>query len=259
MKNAAQAHSSQNNSLTGKVAFVQGGSRGIGAAIAQRLAGEGAAVAFTYAHSEKQALDVDVVNAIEAQGGRALALRADSADEKALVQAIDTAATAFGSIDILVNNSGVLAIAPIEQFKLEDFDRTIAINVRSVFVATQAAMRYMKDGGRVITIGSTNADRMPFGGGAVYAMSKSAIVGLTKGLARDLGARGITVNNVQPGPVDTDMNPENSEFAASLKGLMAVNRYGKAEEIASFVAYLAGPEAAYITGASLTIDGGFSA
>lgn len=247
---------SQGN-LAGKVAFVQGGSRGIGAAIARRLAQEGAAVAISYANARQQALDV--VNAIETAGGRALALRADSARPPELKQAIDTAATAFGRIDILVNNAGVLAMAPIEDFALADFDRTIDVNVRSVFVATQAALRHMPEGGRIITIGSTNADRMPFTGGAVYAMSKSAIVGLTKGLARDLGPRGITVNNVQPGPVDTDMNPDNSEFAASLKGLMAVGRYGRAEEIASFVAYLAGPEAAYITGASLTIDGGFSA
>jgi 3-oxoacyl-[acyl-carrier protein] reductase len=258
MKNIAETNAvAQTNVLKGKVAFVQGGSRGIGAAIAKRLARAGAAVALSYVSSEKQALEV--VRAIESEGGRALALRADSADEKSLVQAIETTATAFGGIDILVNNAGVLAMAPIEEFKLEDFDRTIAVNVRSVFVATQAAVHYMKEGGRVITIGSTNAERMPFAGGAVYAMSKSAIVGLTKGLARDLGKRGITVNNVQPGPVDTDMNPESGEFAASLKNLMAIERYGRAEEIASFVAYLAGPEAAYITGASLTIDGGFAA
>lgn len=260
MTNAAQTQakiSAPTNALTGKVAFVQGGSRGIGAAIAQRLAREGAAVVISYANSEQQAMDV--VHAIEAEGGKALALRADSADEKALVQAIDTAATALGGVDILVNNSGVLALAPIAEFKLADFDRTIAINVRSVFVATQAAVRHMKAGGRVITIGSTNAERMPFAGGAVYAMSKSALVGLTKGFARDLGSRGITVNNVQPGPVDTDMNPDGGEFAATLKAMMAVNRYGKVEEIASFVAYLAGPEAGYITGANLIIDGGFSA
>jgi len=144
-------------------------------------------------------------------------------------------------------------------FKLEDFARTLAVNVRSVFVATQEAAKHMQEGGRVINIGSTNADRMPFAGGGVYAMSKSAIVGLTKGLARDLGPRGITVNNVQPGPVDTDMNPDSGEFADTIKGFMAIPRYGKTEEIASFVAYLAGPEAAYITGASLTIDGGFGA
>ncbi|WP_407651134.1 3-oxoacyl-ACP reductase family protein [Herminiimonas contaminans] len=243
--------------FTGKVAFIQGGSRGIGAAIAKRLAREGAAVAFTYASSADKAKEV--AQAIEAAGGRALAIHADSSDEKAVRQAIQAAAKAYGGIDILVNNAGVLALAPLEDFKLEDFDRTIAVNVRSVFVAAQEAARHMGDGGRIITIGSTNADRMPFGGGSVYAMSKSAIVGLTKGLARDLGPRGITVNNVQPGPVDTDMNPANGDFAETLKGMMAIPRYGKDEEIASFVAYLAGPEAAYITGASLTIDGGFSA
>lgn len=258
MTNTIQAATQTPNQIfAGKVAFVQGGSRGIGAAIAKRLAAGGAAVALSYASSEKQAHEV--VQAIEAAGGRALALRADSADAAQLVQAIDTAATAFGRIDILVNNAGVLALAPIEEFKLADFDRTLAVNVRSVFVATQAAIKYMGDGGRVITIGSTNAERMPFAGGATYAMSKSALVGLTKGLARDLGPRGITVNNVQPGPVDTDMNPAEGEFATSLIALMALDRYGHADEIAGFVAYLASPEAAYITGASLMIDGGFSA
>lgn len=248
---------SNTNQLTGKVAFVQGGSRGIGAAIVKRLAREGAAVAFTYVSSADKAKAV--AQEIEAAGGRALAIHADSSDASAVQQSIQAAAKAFGRIDILVNNAGVLALAPVEDFKLEDFDRTVAVNVRSVFVATQEAVRHMGDGGRIITIGSTNADRMPFAGGAVYAMSKAAIVGLTKGLARDLGPRGITVNNVQPGPVDTDMNPANSDFADTLKGLMAVGRYGKDEEIASFVAYLAGPEAGYITGASLTIDGGFGA
>jgi len=247
----------QHLNLADKVAFVQGGSRGIGAAIVKRLAKEGAAVAFTYVSSESTALDVQ--DSIKANGGNALAIRADSADEKALRQAIKTAAQTFGRLDILVNNAGVLAIAPLKEFTMENFDRTLAINVRSVFIASQEAAQHMEEGGRIINIGSTNADRMPFAGGATYAMSKSALVGLTKGMARDLGPQGITVNNVQPGPVDTDMNPENSEFAESLKGLMAIPRYGKSEEIASFVAYLAGPEAGYITGASLSIDGGFGA
>ena len=245
------------STLASKVAFVQGGSRGIGAAIVQRLAAEGATVAFTYVTSPDKAQAL--VSRVEAAGGRALAIQADSADAAALQQAIRLAAETFGRLDILVNNAGVLAMGPIDEFKLEDLDRTLVVNVRSVVVATQAAVRYMGEGGRVISIGSTNADRIPFAGGAVYAMSKSALVGLTKGLARDLGARGITVNNVQPGPVDTDMNPANSDFATSLTGLMALPRYGKAEEIASFVAYLAGPEAGYITGANLMIDGGFSA
>ncbi|MHC8306468.1 3-oxoacyl-ACP reductase family protein [Pseudomonas sp. PB3P13] len=246
-----------NQNLSGKVAFIQGGSRGIGAAIVKRLAAEGATVAFTYVSSTAKAEELQ--NSIIADGGKALAIKADSADADAIRSAVSATVETFGGLDILVNNAGVLAVAPLEDFKLEDFDRTLAINVRSVFVATQAAASHMPHGGRIINIGSTNADRMPFAGGATYAMSKSALVGLTKGLARDLGPRGITVNNVQPGPVDTDMNPASSDFADSLMPLMAVGRYGTVEEIASFVAYLAGPEAGYITGASLTIDGGFGA
>lgn len=243
--------------LIGKVALVQGGSRGIGAAIVTRLAQEGAAVGFTYVSSEGKALELQ--DSIVASGGRALAIRADSADEQAVRQAVQSTVDAFGGLDILVNNAGVLAIAALDKFAIEDLDRTLAINVRSVFIASQEAARHMKEDGRIINIGSTNADRMPFGGGSVYAMSKSALVGLTKGLARDLGPQGITVNNVQPGPVDTDMNPDEGEFAQLIKSFMALPRYGRGEEIASFVAYLAGPEAAYITGASLTIDGGFGA
>ncbi|MBK3471594.1 3-oxoacyl-ACP reductase FabG [Pseudomonas carnis] len=245
------------HNLTGKVALIQGGSRGIGAAIVKRLAAQGAAVAFTYVSSAAKAETLQ--NEVISAGGQALAIHADSADATAIRAAVNATVEAFGRLDILVNNAGVLAIAPLEDFKLEDFDQTLAINVRSVFIATQEATKHMGEGGRVINIGSTNAERMPFGGGGPYAMSKAALVGLTKGLARDLGPRGITINNVQPGPVDTDMNPANSDFAESLIGLMAVGRYGHVEEIASFVAYLAGPEAGYITGASLTIDGGFSA
>ncbi|MDG9780221.1 3-oxoacyl-ACP reductase family protein [Metapseudomonas otitidis] len=243
--------------LDGKVAFIQGGSRGIGAAIAKRLAREGAAVALTYAASASAALEV--VRAIEAAGGRAIALQADSRDEQAIRAAIRHTRDSFGRLDILVNNAGVLAVAPIEEFSIDDLDRTLAVNVRSVVIASQEAARVMGEGGRIITIGSTNAERMPFAGGSVYALSKAAVAGFTKGLARDLGPRGITVNNVQPGPVDTEMNPDQGEFAESLKQIMALPRYGQAEEIASFVAYLAGPEAGYITGANLTVDGGFSA
>jgi len=181
------------------------------------------------------------------------------ADASAVQQAVQNTVEAFGRLDILVNNAGVLAVAPVAEFDLAEFDRMLAVNVRSVFVASQAAAPHLGQGGRIINIGSTNAERMPFAGGAPYAMSKSALVGLTKGLARDLGPQGVTVNNVQPGPVDTDMNPADGDFADSLIPLMAVGRYGHAEEIASFVAYLAGPEAGYITGASLTADGGFSA
>ncbi|WP_248919217.1 3-oxoacyl-ACP reductase family protein [Pseudomonas entomophila] len=248
---------SQQLPLSGKVALVQGGSRGIGAAIVRRLAQDGAKVAFTYVSSAQtaEALAGEIVDA----GGQALALRADSANTSAVQQAVADTVKAFGGLDILVNNAGVLAVAPVAEFDLDDFDRLLAVNVRSVFVATQAAVKHMGQGGRIINIGSTNAERMPFSGGAPYAMSKSALVGLTRGLARDLGPQGITVNNVQPGPVDTDMNPAKGEFADSLIPLMAIGRYGKVEEIASFVAYLAGPEAGYITGASLTADGGFAA
>lgn len=244
-------------SLSGRVAFVQGGSRGIGAAIVKRLAREGATVAFTYVSSPDKANEV--VGAITSAGGQAVAIQADSADAEALQQAIRQAANSFGKLDILVNNAGVLAMGQLEELSLADLDRTLAVNVRSVFVASQEAARHMNDNGRIINIGSTNAERMPFAGGAIYAMSKSALVGLTKGMARDLGSRGITVNNVQPGPVDTDMNPADGDFAELMKTMMPIGRYGKDEEIASFVAYLAGPEAGYITGASLTIDGGFSA
>lgn len=244
-------------SLSGQVAFVQGGSRGIGAAIVKRLARDGAAVAFTYVSSTNKA--EETVATITAAGGKALAIRADSADEVSLQQAIRQTVTTFGRLDILVNSAGVLVWGDMEELTLNDLDRTLAVNIRSVFVASQEAAHHMGKGGRIINIGSTNAERIPMAGGSIYAMSKSALVGLTKGMARDLGPKGITVNNVQPGPVDTDMNPADGESAEYIKGLIALARYGKDEEIASFVAYLAGPEAGYITGASLTIDGGFSA
>jgi 3-oxoacyl-[acyl-carrier protein] reductase len=248
---------SNKSGLSGKVAFIQGGSRGIGAAIARRLAADGAAVAITYLNAADKAQEV--VNEIVAAGGRALALKADSADASVLTDAIRTAVATLGRLDILVNNAGAFAMAPLDQFRLDDFDHMLAVNVRSVFVATQEAARHMSDGGRIINIGSTNAERMPFAGGGPYAMSKSALVGLTRGLARDLGPRGITINNLQPGPVDTEMNPDSGDFAQTLKAMMAVGRYGQADEIAGFVAYLASGEAGYVTGASLLIDGGFSA
>ena len=240
-----------------KIAFVTGGSRGIGAAIVRRLAKDGAIVAFTYQQSGAAA-DA-LASEIAAAGGQALALQVDAADAAATRAAIDKVAAQFGRLDILVNNAGVLHLGDVAELTLEAFDHTIAVNVRGVFAATQAAVAHMRAGGRVINIGSTNAERMPFAGGSVYALSKAAVAGFTKGLARDLGPRGITVNNVQPGPVDTEMNPDQGEFAESLKQIMALPRYGQAEEIASFVAYLAGPEAGYITGANLMIDGGFSA
>jgi len=246
-----------NQILKGRRALVTGGSRGIGAAIVKRLAREGADVALTYSSSPDRA--EEVAKAAQSLGVQSITIQADSADADAVVAAVERTAQEFGGIDILVNNAGIAVMGPIDEFKLADFDRTFAINVRAVFVATQAAVKHMKEGGRIINIGSTNAERMPFAGGGVYAMSKSALQGLVQGLSRDLGPRGITINNVQPGPVDTELNPATGDFAASLIKLMALPRYGTAEEIAGFVAYLASPEAAYITGANLMIDGGFSA
>jgi 3-oxoacyl-[acyl-carrier protein] reductase len=238
-------------------ALVIGGSRGIGAAIVKRLASEGAHVALTYVSRPDQANET--VKAARAFGAKALAVQADSADAKAVVAAVERTVRELGGIDILVNNAGIAVIAPIDAYRLEDLDRTLAVNVRAAFVATQAAVKHMQAGGRIINVGSCNAERMPFAGGGVYAMSKAALVGLVKGLARDLGPRGITINNVQPGPVDTDMNPATGDFAKMLIQQMALPRYGTSDEIASLVAYLASPEAAYVTGASLTIDGGFTA
>ena len=243
--------------LKGKVAFVTGGARGIGAAIVRRLARDGAAVAFTYRGSVD--LAAALAASIKEAGGQALAIQSDAGDAAALRQAIDQVASHFGKIDILVNNAGVLKFGSIDTLPLDDFDQTIAVNVRAVFVASQAVLPHMGAGGRIINIGSTNADRMPFAGGAVYAMSKSALKGLVQGMARDLGPRGITVNNVQPGPVNTDMNPEAGDFAKALHGMMALPRHAEADEIAGMVAYVASAEAGFITGAHLMIDGGFSA
>lgn len=247
------------NSLpfAGKTAFVTGGSRGIGAAIVRRLARQGAHVVFTYQSSsnEAEALAASVRDA----GGQAQAVKADAADAQALTAAVTEAAKLTGKLDILVNNAGVFVPGSIDDFSLADFDKTLAVNVRAVFVAIKAAVSLMPSGGRIINIGSTNAHRMPFAGAAAYAMSKSALSGLTQGLSRDLGPRGITINNVEPGPVATDMNPPTGDFADLMHGLMALPRHGTGDEIAGMVAYLASEEAAFVTGAGLKIDGGFAA
>ena len=245
------------NRLAGKIAIVTGAARGLGAGIAKRLAAEGASVAITYGSSARQA--DDVIQAIEAAGGKGLALKADAGDPSAVRAAVARTVKTFGGLDILVNNAGIYKGASIEEFSLADFDLSISVNVRGVFIATQEAARHMKSGGRIIHIGSVNADRMPFAGGGVYALTNAAVAGFTRGVARDLGPRGISVNNIHPGPVDTDMNPAHGEFAESLKALMAIKRYGQTDEIAGLVAYLASAESAFITGASLTIDGGFAA
>ena len=243
--------------LTQKVALITGGSRGIGAAIARRLAADGAAIVITYVSGQAPA-DA-VVREIEAAGGRALAVKADSGDAAAVQAAVAETMRVFGRLDILVNNAGVGSFSTLDEQTLESFDHMVATNVRGVFVASQAAAKHMTAGGRIITIGSINARRIPFAGGAVYSMTKAAVAGLTRGMARDLGPRGITVNNVQPGPTDTDMNPANGPFSELVRGYTALGRFGTGGEIAAMVAYLAGPEAGFVTGASLDIDGGFGA
>jgi 3-oxoacyl-[acyl-carrier protein] reductase len=241
-------------SLAGKSALVTGGSRGIGAATVRRLASEGAAVAFTYAASDDKA--AALVTEIEAGGSEALAIKADSADPEAVQRAVAETVRRFGHLDILVNNAGILLRGPVDAFSLSDFDRMFAVNVRAVFAAVQAAVVHMGLGGRIITIGSVTADRTGFPGASVYGMTKAAVAALTRGLARDLGPRGITVNTIQPGPTETDMN-QDENIRALLRPMLALGRLGKDSEIASLIAYLASPEASFITGAALTIDGGY--
>ncbi|WP_375784189.1 SDR family NAD(P)-dependent oxidoreductase [Bradyrhizobium sp. Pha-3] len=245
-------------SLQGKRALVTGGSRGIGAAIARRLAAEGADVAITYERSADRAEAVGAE--IRKQGGRALALQADSADASAVRGAVDAAAKAFGGLDILVNNAGIFrGGGPIDAVTLEDIDATLAVNVRAVVVASQAAVAHMGEGGRIINIGSNLASRVPDAGMSLYSMSKSALIAWTQGLARDLGGRGITVNIVHPGSTNTDMNPADGEQAEAQRARMAIKRYGKADDVAALVAFVAGPEAGSINGAGLTVDGGANA
>lgn len=244
-------------SLDGKVALVTGGSRGIGAAIAHRLAEDGAEVTITYASSEDGARAV--VARIEAAGGRARAIRADNRDAGAVEAAVDTAASGSGRLDILVNNAGIFDTGSIAELTVDDFDRTVDVNVRAVFVATRAAARHMPAGGRIVTIGSNLAQRVPWPGISLYALSKAALVGFTKGVARDLGAREINVNVVHPGSTDTDMNPAAGEMAEPQREVMAIPRYNAAADVAGLVAWLAGPEGRSVTGAELTIDGGANA
>ena len=242
--------------LSGKATLITGGSRGIGAALVRRFARDGASVAFTYASSDSEARAL--AEAIVANRGVALAIKADSGDPEAIKAAVSQTAARFGRIDILVNNAGILTRGTVDEYSLSDFDRMVAVNVRAVFVAAQAVVPHMAAGGRIITTGSVAADRVGFPGASVYAMTKGALAALTRGLARDLGPRGITVNVVQPGPTETDMTA-GEETQTILRSMMALSRMGKDAEIASLVAYLAGPEASFITGSALTIDGGYLA
>ncbi|HEY9274179.1 3-oxoacyl-ACP reductase family protein [Achromobacter sp.] len=241
----------------GKVALVTGGTRGIGAAIVRRFAERGADVAFTYARSDQAA--TDYVHELGKTGAKVLAIKADSRDPAAVRSAVEQTAGELGRLDILVNSAGVFPYGPVEDATLEEIDDTLAIHARAVFVASQAALAYMGSGGRIISIGSCFAQRVPYGGVTLYAMSKSALIGFTKGLAREVGSRGITVNIVDPGSTDTDMNPADGPTVSAELELMAVKRYAKPEEIAAAVGYLAGAESQFITGASLAIDGGFTA
>jgi 3-oxoacyl-[acyl-carrier protein] reductase len=243
--------------LTGKKAIVIGGSRGIGAAIVRRLAHEGATVAFTYVSQPERAREL--IASVERDGGRAMAFHADSADASALEHAIGEAVKSLGGLDVLVNNAGILLQGSVDEFPLDDFDKMLAINVRGVFVAAKAAARHLPRGGKILVIGSNTAGRAMASGSAVYGMTKAAVARLVRGLAWDLAPRGISVIDVQPGPTATDMNPPDSPHADWVRNANPEKRVADPDEIARFVAYLAQPASTYINGASLTIDGGFSA
>jgi 3-oxoacyl-[acyl-carrier protein] reductase len=243
--------------LTDKTALVTGGSRGIGAAIAKRLASDGANVAITYTKGAEAANTV--VKEIEAAGGNAIAIQADATDANAVVAAVEETVATFGRLDVLVNNAGTGIPKPFEETTLEEMDRVIAINVRGVFVATQAALKHMKEGSRIINIGSCVGERMMAPGLVAYSATKGAVKMFTQGLSRELGERGITVNNVQPGPIDTDLNPASGDWATPQIAITALKRYGTVSEVAALVAFVAGPESSYITGANLTVDGGTNA
>lgn len=240
--------------LEGKVALVTGGSRGIGAAIGRRLAAEGADVSLTYLHAADAAQKV--VDDVTALGRRGFAIRADSASADEVVTAVDETVTRFGRLDILVNNAGIFPSGPLDAITVADIDRTLAIHVRAALLASQAAARHMTTGSRIINIGSNISDQVPFPGVTLYAASKAALIGLTKGLARDLGPRGITANLVQPGSTDTDMNPVNGESADHQRSLTILDRFGTPEDIAAAVAYLVADSGRNVTGSTLTVDAG---
>ena len=243
--------------LANKVALVTGGSRGIGAAIAKRLAADGASVAITYAKDATAASAV--VKEIESKGGKAVAIQADAADTEAVKSAVEKTVAALGRLDVLVNNAGTAIPKRFEETTLEELDRVIDINIRGVFVTTQAALKHMNDGGRIINIGSCVGERILTPGLVPYSATKGAVKMFTQGLSREVGNRGITVNNVQPGPIDTDLNPAAGDWATPQKAVTALDRYGSVDEVAALVAFVAGPESSYITGANLTVDGGTNA
>jgi 3-oxoacyl-[acyl-carrier protein] reductase len=244
-------------SLKGKVALVTGGSRGIGAAIAKRLAAEGANVAITYAKDAGAASGV--VKAMEAKGVKGVAIQADAADAEAVKKAVGEAVESLGRLDVLVNNAGTAIPKKFEETTLEEMDRMIDINVRGMLATTLEALKHMNDGGRIITVGSCVGERLMTPGLVVYAATKGAVKMFSQGLSREVGSRGITVNNIQPGPIDTDLNPAGGDWATPQRAATALDRYGEVEEVAALVAFVAGPESSYITGANLTVDGGTNA
>jgi 3-oxoacyl-[acyl-carrier protein] reductase len=243
--------------LEGKIALVTGGSRGIGAAIAKRLAADGANVAITFTKGADAA--ASVVKEIESAGRKAIAIQADATDAGAVSAAVEKTVTTFGRLDVLVNNAGTAIPKTFEETTLEEMDRVLDINVRGVFIATQAALKHMKRGARIIMIGSSVGERVLVPGLVAYSATKGAVKIFTQALSRELGSRGITVNNVQPGPIDTELNPATTEWAVPQKAATALDRYGHVDEIAAMVAFVAGPESSYITGANLTVDGGMNA
>ncbi|MEU9604825.1 SDR family oxidoreductase [Streptomyces sp. NPDC048057] len=244
------------NRMDGSAALVTGGSRGIGAAVAVRLAEQGADVAFTYQREAERA--AEVVERIKGIGRRAVAVRADAADPEAVRDAVEQTVAAFGRIDVLVNNAAAFVVGPLEELSLADVDRSLAVNVRGPLLAAQAAARRMADGGRIVNIGSNVTAYVPFPGFSLYSMTKSAMVGLTKALARELGGRGITVNLVDPGPTNTELNPADGPMAETIRGYTALGRFAEPVDVASVVAHLAGPDAGYVTGARIAVDGGFT-
>ena len=243
--------------LEGKIALITGGSRGIGAAIAKRLAADGANVAITYTKGAGAA--ASIVKEIERAGQKAIAIQADATDARAVEAAVERTVAAFGRLDVLVNNAGTAIPKTFEETTLEELDRLIDINVRGTFVATQAALKHMNAGGRIIMIGSAVGERVLVPGLVPYSATKGAVKMFAQGLSREVGSRGITVNNIQPGPIDTDLNPAAGDWAEPQKAATALDRYGRVDEVAALVAFVAGPESSYITGANLTVDGGMNA
>jgi 3-oxoacyl-[acyl-carrier protein] reductase len=245
------------HSLDGKVALITGGSRGIGAAIAKRLAAEGASVAITYAKDTASASAV--VKEIEAKGGKAVAIQANSVDAAAIQGAVEKTVATLGGLNVLVNNAGTAIPKTFEESTLEEFDLMINLNLRATLIATKAALQHMKSGDRIINIGSCVGERTMTPGLVAYSATKGAVKMFSQGLSREVGGRGITVNNIQPGPIDTDLNPAASEWAVPQKANTALNRYGTVHEVAALVAFVAGPDSSYMTGANLTVDGGTNA